>query len=351
METWICGSLFVSPVQPYSRANAIVLAKMSICPTIWTERHVHEQSACDSRLWNAEREIANGATERATPPPWTCLNGAARWAYLFLYKNRRIIMNIGIFDSGIGGMSVLHQALTTLPHENYIFYADTDHVPYGTKTKEQVISYVDEMVQFMIAHDCKAVVIACNTATSVAASIMRRKYQIPIIGIEPAVKPAVEQSKGRRVMVVATPLTIHEEKLKNLVHRVDNAHHVDLLPLPELVTFAEREEFDSPLVEAYLRDQLSPYDLSAYGELVLGCTHFNYFKDSFRKILPSQVQIIDGNAGTVNQLKRVLEQKKQLEQLHGNVRYFTSGREIVTKEQLARMDRLHARLEEMSHIE
>lgn len=68
METWICGSLFVSPVQPYSRANAIVLAQMSICPTIWTERHVHEQSACDSRLWNAEREIANGATERATPP-------------------------------------------------------------------------------------------------------------------------------------------------------------------------------------------------------------------------------------------------------------------------------------------
>lgn len=82
METWICGSLFVSPVQPYSRANAIVLAQMSICPTIWTERHVHEQSACDSRLWSAEREIANGATERATPPPWTCLNGVARWARL-----------------------------------------------------------------------------------------------------------------------------------------------------------------------------------------------------------------------------------------------------------------------------
>lgn len=259
-------------------------------------------------------------------------------------------MNIGIFDSGIGGMSVLHQALVTLPHENYIFYADTDHVPYGTKTKEQVISYVDEIVQFMIAHDCKAVVIACNTATSVAASIMRRKYPIPIIGIEPAVKPAVEQSRGRRVMVVATPLTIREEKLKNLVHRVDNAHHVDLLPLPELVTFAEREEFDSPLVETYLRDQLSPYDLSVYGELVLGCTHFNYFKDSFRKIMPPQVQIIDGNMGIVKQLKRVLEQRNQLEQLHGNVKYFTSGREVEAKEQLARMDRLHARLEEMSHI-
>ena len=165
-------------------------------------------------------------------------------------------MNIGIFDSGIGGMSVLHQALATLPHENYIFYADTDHVPYGTKTKDQVISYVDEMIQFMLSHNCKAVVIACNTATSAAASIMRQKYTIPIIGIEPAVKPAVEQSHGRRVMVVATPLTIREEKLKNLVDRVDNAHHVDLLPLPELVTFAEREEFNSPQVEAYLHKEL-----------------------------------------------------------------------------------------------
>lgn len=259
-------------------------------------------------------------------------------------------MNIGIFDSGIGGMSVLHQALATLPHENYIFYADTDHVPYGTKTKDQVISYVDEMIQFMLSHNCKAVVIACNTATSVAASTMRQKYDIPIIGIEPAVKPAVEQSHGRRVMVVATPLTIREEKLKNLVDRVDNAHHVDLLPLPELVTFAEREEFNSPQVEAYLHKELSSYDLSTYGELVLGCTHFNYFKDSFRKIMPSQVQIIDGNRGTVNQLKRILESTDRLEQSEGKVRYFTSGREVVASEQLARMDRLHARLEEMSRI-
>ena len=151
-------------------------------------------------------------------------------------------------------------------------------------------------------------------------------------------------------MVVATPLTIREEKLKNLVDRVDNAHHVDLLPLPELVTFAEREEFNSPQVEAYLHKELSSYDLSTYGELVLGCTHFNYFKDSFRKIMPSQVQIIDGNRGTVNQLKRILESTDQLEQSEGKVRYFTSGREVVASEQLARMDRLHARLEEMSRI-
>lgn len=259
-------------------------------------------------------------------------------------------MNIGIFDSGIGGMTLLHQAVVTLPKENYIFYADTDHVPYGTKTKEQVISYVDEVIQFMIAHDCKAVVIACNTATSVAAEVMRHKYEIPIIGIEPAVKPALEKSAGKRVIVVATPLTIQEEKLKNLVARVDDDHLVDLLALPNLVPFAERGEFTSEAVYDYLKEMLTPYHLENYGELVLGCTHFNYFKDSFAKLLPEGVQMIDGSIGTVNQLKRVLEQRGQLEEKEGSVRYFASGRELVSKEELQRMKALHERLERMRNI-
>lgn len=256
-------------------------------------------------------------------------------------------MNIGIFDSGIGGMTLLHQAMITLPQENFIFYADTDHVPYGTKTKEQVIGFVDEVMQFMIAHNCKAVVIACNTATSVAAEIMREKYEIPIIGIEPAVKPAVEQSAGKRVMVVATPLTIQEEKLKNLVKKVDDAHLVDLLALPRLVSFAEQGEFDTPQVEEYLRENLSSFSMEEYGELVLGCTHFNYFKNSFRKLLPPHVRMIDGSTGTVNQLKRILESRGQLEENEGNVRYFASGREWTKGQDLKRIEMLHKRLEYM----
>lgn len=259
-------------------------------------------------------------------------------------------MNIGIFDSGIGGITLLHQAVATLPKENFIFYADTDHVPYGTKTKEQVIGYVDEVMQFMIAHDCKAVVIACNTATSVAAEIMRNKYDVPIIGIEPAVKPAVEQSAGKRVMVVATPLTIQEEKLKNLVEKVDDAHLVDLLALPKLVSFAERGEFESEEVYEYLQEMLEPFCLEQYGELVLGCTHFNYFKNSFQKLLPGDVRFIDGSVGTVNQLKRVLSQKGQLEENEGSIRYYASGRELSTEQELSRMEALHRRLEDMRKI-
>ena len=259
-------------------------------------------------------------------------------------------MNIGIFDSGIGGMTVLHQALKSLPKENYIFYADTDNVPYGTKTREQVVGFVDVVMKFMIEHDCKAVVIACNTATAAAAAIMREKYNIPIIGIEPAVKPAVEKSKGKRVIVAATPLTVREEKLKNLVARVDDAHLVDLVALPKLVYFAEHREFSTDVVCSYLKEEFSGYELDKYGELVLGCTHLNHFKDSFRKIMPDNVQIIDGSQGTVNQLKRILEKRNQLEENAGEVRYFASGREVTADQELQHIKELHDRLEDMCRI-
>lgn len=270
-------------------------------------------------------------------------------------------MNIGIFDSGIGGMTLLHQAMVLMPQESFIFYADTDHVPYGTKSREQVISYVDEVIRFMIAHDCKAVVIACNTATAVAAEQMRDRYtSLPIIGIEPAVKPAVAESEGKRVMVVATPLTVHEKKLRKLVERVDDEHLVDLLELPGLVEFAERGEFVSDEVTGYLRERLSGYALEKYGELVLGCTHFNYFKDTFRALMPAYTHIIDGSLGTVRQLVRVLESKGALaapvagegavwepHRYDTRVTYFASGREITDASLLGHMDRLHERLERM----
>lgn len=263
-------------------------------------------------------------------------------------------MNIGIFDSGIGGMTLLHQAMTVLPFENYIFYADTDHVPYGTKSKEQVIGFVDEVMRFMTAHDCKAVVIACNTATAVAAEEMRQKYDIPIIGIEPAVKPAVAASHGKRVLVAATPLTVREKKLQKLVERVDYSHLVDLIALPHLVELAEHGDFDTGEVREYLQKELSGYNLENYGELVLGCTHFNFFKDTFRQLLPDDVALIDGSDGTIRHLKEVLCERGELESKKGSesqsVRYFRSGRELTAQTELQHMRRLHERLERMHEI-
>lgn len=273
-------------------------------------------------------------------------------------------MNIGVFDSGIGGITLLHQAMISLPNEKYIFYADVDHVPYGIRTKDEVIGFVDEVIQFMVLHNCKAVVIACNTATSVAVEAMRKKYNIPIIGIEPAVKPAVENSEGKRVMVIATPLTVQEKKLKKLVDRVDDSHLVDLVALPRLVEFAERGEFESQEVFEYIKSELSEYDLSKYGELVLGCTHFNYFKEIYLKIWPEPVRMVDGSEGTIRQLARVLEDKGLLNAPYMNVKsgeydfsenrtqveYYKSGRFVSDKDELNKITMLHQRLERMRRI-
>ncbi len=256
-------------------------------------------------------------------------------------------MKIGIFDSGIGGLTVLHQALITLPKEDYIYYADTDNVPYGTKSKDEIIGYVDQAVEFLVGKGVKAVVIACNTATSAAADYVRSKYKLPILGMEPAVKPAVTNSHGKRVMVIATPVTVREEKLRNLIEQVDDNHRVDLLALPGLVRFAEAGIFEGDEVEQYLRQELRTYELENYSALILGCTHFNYFKDTYRRIFPSDVAFIDGSVGTVNYLKRILTERKQLENNHGNVEYYMSGRPVYREEELEHLASLHQRLDRM----
>ncbi len=256
-------------------------------------------------------------------------------------------MKIGIFDSGIGGLTVLHQALLTLPKEDYIYYADTDNVPYGTKRRDEIIGFVDQAVDFLVGKGVKAVVIACNTATSTAIDYVRSKYTLPILGMEPAVKPAVACSNGKRVMVIATPLTVKEEKLRNLINQVDDDHRVDLLALPGLVRFAETGKFEGEEVERYLRDEMNDYKLENYSALILGCTHFNYFKDTYRKIFPKEVAFIDGSVGTVNYLKKILTENKQLENNHGFVEYYMSGRPVYREEELEHLAYLHERLDKM----
>ncbi len=238
-------------------------------------------------------------------------------------------MQIGFFDSGIGGITVLYEALKVLPKEDYIYYADTLNVPYGPKPKDEVKEYIFNAIDFITKQRVKAIVIACNTATSVAIEELRAKYSIPIIGMEPAVKPAVENNKdNKRVLVTATDLTLKEEKLQNLIAKLDSGHIVDLLPLPELVQFAERFKFDEYTVLPYLRKRLSEYDLCNYETIVLGCTHFPYYKDMFRKLLPPEVSIIDGSIGTVKNLKRILEEKDLLKEGNGSITFYHSGLKV-----------------------
>ena len=270
-------------------------------------------------------------------------------------------MKIGIFDSGIGGLSVLQEAYHQLPDQEFIFYADTEHVPYGLKTPEQIVGYAKEITDFLLSKGAEAIVVACNTATSVAIKELRSCYDIPILGMEPAVKPAVEGTEGKRIMVIATPVTIREDKLKDLLHRVDGDHRVDLLAMPRLVEFAEREEFESEAVYDYVESQFSQYDRSKYCALVLGCTHFNYFKPAYRKYFGQETLLVDGNKGTVRHLADVLglsispDKDIKMTEEHNilclrNTDYFFSGKEITEGEVWERLMRLHLRLEQMRNI-
>jgi len=236
-------------------------------------------------------------------------------------------MNIGFFDSGIGGLSVLKEALKLMPNENYIYYGDTDNAPYGIKTKEEVRELTFSAVEFLVKHEIKALVIACNTATSAAVRGLRQEYDFPVIGMEPAIKPAVEKNNGanKRVLTLATPLTLKEEKFQSLVSRFDTGHIVDMLPAPKLVEFAENFVFDGPEVEAYLREIL-PEDIDKYGTLVLGCTHFPLFRDVLARIVPG-IDIIDGNEGTVRHLHEVLKAANKLadSEEKGKIMFYRSG--------------------------
>jgi glutamate racemase len=236
-------------------------------------------------------------------------------------------MRIGFFDSGVGGVTVLAEALRRMPGEDFLYYADTKNVPYGEKSKEAVRSHIFEGVERMIEQGMKALVIACNTATSIAAADLRTRYGFPIIGMEPAVKPAVLRNRDRekRVLVFATSLTLKETKFKQLVSAVDQKHIVDYMALPGLVELAERLIFEGPQAEEYLRSMLADHELPLYGTIVLGCTHFPLFESVFRKLLPAGIDIIDGAEGTVKHLCATLEREELAGGGQGSILFHSSG--------------------------
>ena len=258
-------------------------------------------------------------------------------------------MKIAFLDSGIGGLSVVYSARKALPEADILFYADCDNAPYGEKTVEEVRALTFRSARFLLEKGAEAIVIACNTATSAACKALREALPVPVVGMEPAVKKALELCPDKRVLVVATPVTIRGEKLRTLIEKVDSRHLADGHALPGLVRFAEQEIFEQETVTDYLRQELSGYPLSEYSSLVLGCTHFNYFKDSFRALLPPSVRILDGNEGTVRQLIRRLRECPQKTAGSGKTEVFFSGRPA-SEEELRRIGRLTDRLRRMEEI-
>ena len=236
---------------------------------------------------------------------------------------------IGVFDSGFGGISALRQLTRVMSNEDYIYFGDSKNAPYGGRDVEEVGRLTMEAVDFL-TKDCgvKAVVIACNTATSAAIGRVRARYpSMPVIGIEPALKPAIFETSRTSVLVMATELTLRERKFAALIERCRGGADIFLLPAPALVEFVERGELCSPALDACLNAMLAPYRDKGVGNVVLGCTHFPFVADSIKKATGSDVRIFDGLHGTALETKRRLEAAalRRTETRQGNVIFLNSN--------------------------
>lgn len=213
---------------------------------------------------------------------------------------------IGVFDSGVGGISVLRELSALMPNEHFIFFGDSANAPYGTKSLEEVIALTEADARHLYEQGIKALVVACNTATSAGIKRLRACYQeIPVIGIEPALKPAVLSKEHPTVLVMATPMTLREEKFQNLMNRFMEQAEIVPLPCPKLVEFVERGELESLALEQYLKERFAPY--KKIDAVVLGCTHFLFVKDMIQKVLGERVLLFDGGAGTARETQHQLK--------------------------------------------
>lgn len=221
-------------------------------------------------------------------------------------------MKIGFFDSGLGGLTILKVAIKRL-NADYIYVGDILNSPYGIKSKEEVRKYTFKNIEYLINQGCKIIVIACNTATSICINELREKYKdICFIGTEPAVKPAFLENNHKNVLVMATSLTLKEEKLQNLIGKLDKENKAKLLSMDKLVRIAEDEkDISYDLANEYIKEKFSNLDFNEFSSIVLGCTHFPLFINEFENNVPKDIKIIDSADGVVSNMIKHVEEKEE----------------------------------------
>ncbi len=227
--------------------------------------------------------------------------------------------HIGVFDSGVGGVSVLRHLVRQLPQERFLYYGDSANAPYGTKSPQQVRELSFAVARRLLDRGIKALVVACNTATSAAISQLREAFpELIVVGIEPALKPAADRFPGGCLGVMATPMTLREEKFSALMARFSHSCTVHKLPAPGLVELIEAGKGDSPEAEALLRQLLGPC-AGQLDALVLGCTHYPFAAPAIRRVLGERTLLLDGGEGTARETRRRLEMAGLLRQGQGQV--------------------------------
>lgn len=238
-----------------------------------------------------------------------------------------IDLPIAVVDSGLGGISVLAELVKLLPNENYIYFGDAANAPYGTKKASFVRERTFAIFDLLCKKGIKAFVLACNTATSVAVAQLREKYpEMIIIGVEPALKPAVMYGSNPTVAVLATPLTLEENKFAALMEKYSDSATIIPFPCPGLVEFAERGIFDGEDIDAFLSELFIPLKERHPDCIVLGCTHYPLMRGAISKAIGNDIALFDGGNGTARETKRRLCEKGLLRAVDtcGSVVFFDS---------------------------
>lgn len=235
---------------------------------------------------------------------------------------------IAVFDSGVGGISVLRHLRKLMPGERYLYFGDSANAPYGSRTTEQVRQLTLAAAEKLTSeYGVKALVLACNTATAAAVKEVRGAYpQLIVIGIEPALKLAADHFPGGRVGVMATQVTLREEKFDTLLHRFDENCEVFKIPAPGLVQLVEAGKAESEECDALLQTILGPY-VGKLDALVLGCTHYPFAAKAISRILGPQTVLLDGGEGTARETRRRLKEAGLLEEGDGELTILNSSNE------------------------
>ena len=233
---------------------------------------------------------------------------------------------IAVFDSGVGGISVLRHLLHYLPGERFLYYGDSANAPYGSRTTQEVRQLTLAAAKKLTTeYPVKAIVIACNTATAAAVKQVREAYpNLIVIGIEPALKVAADHFPGGRIGVMATEVTLREEKFDLLLHRFDENCTIAKIPAPGLVQLIEAGKVDAPETEALLRQILAEY-IGKLDALVLGCTHYPFAAKAISRVLAGQTVLLEGGDGTARETLRRLAEAELLEEGEGEVRILNSA--------------------------
>lgn len=238
-------------------------------------------------------------------------------------------MNIGIFDSGIGGVTVLKEILKILPNENYIYYSDSKNNPYGDKSKEELIEICNNIVEILINKQCKAIVIACNTASAKTVETLRKLYpNIPFIAIEPAYKMVHDYAYDDSTLVMATKGTIESEKF-NLLYNKYNNNKTEILPCVGLANIIE--DGNNEEILRYLEKNLTQYK-GNMKNVVLGCTHYPLIQNQIKTVLGEDVIFFNGAPNLAKHLKNILHEKEMLENNEGKIEFIDSNNSIEKEE-------------------